>query len=155
MGIVMNIFDFIISAMASSIFIQVLSLLMLGMMLTYLIKTRKHRVKINKEITELRQDVRALAAAALGVGERILKVERQQRQDIPTLNSVASLSKNNENSYEQAINLVQKGAGTDTLVDTCGLSEGEADLVSLLHKINDVAEKNSAAVLAQTQSYVI
>ena len=36
-------------------------------------------------------------------------------------------------SYEQAISLAAKGTGTESLVSCLGLSEGEANLVRLLH----------------------
>jgi hypothetical protein len=36
-------------------------------------------------------------------------------------------------SYEQAISLASKGGGTDRLITYFGLSEGEANLVRLMH----------------------
>ena len=144
----MTIFDFILSQVTILLLIQVSSFLFLSVLLSHSIKTRKQRLNAFNELSELRQDIRTLTSAALGIGERVLKLERQQRLGISSINTVAELAHNNETHYEQAINLVQKGADTDDLVDAYGLSQGEADLVSLLHRINDVAEKNSAAISA-------
>ncbi len=38
------------------------------------------------------------------------------------------------NMYEQAISLVQQGFDANQLVQTCGLSRGEAELVTSLHR---------------------
>jgi len=137
----MNISEFVLTTITFPVLMQLMSLFLLGILLSYLIKTRKQRIKDYHDIKELRRDLRALTTAALGVGERVLKVERQQKGG--NVNNVVKFAQNNESSYEQAIHLVQKGADVDDLVNTCGLSKGEADLVNLLHRINDIGEKKS------------
>jgi uncharacterized protein YceH (UPF0502 family) len=139
----MNVFEFLVTTITFPVVMQFVSLMLLGILLSFLIKTRKQRIKDYHDISELRRDLRALTTAALGVGERVLKVERQQknRKNTSTYNNVTKLSHNNESSYEHAINLVQKGADVNDLVNTCGLSQGEADLVKLLHRINNVSDK--------------
>lgn len=136
----MNVLEFLVTTLSFPIMMQVMSILLLVVLLSYLIRSRKQRVKDYHDISELRRDLRALTTAALGVGERVLKVERKQNNDIPTLNQVVKLTNNNESLYEHAIHLVQKGADVNDLVNTCGLSEGEADLVNLMHRINNIGE---------------
>ncbi|MFV1984947.1 MAG: hypothetical protein ACC657_15475, partial [Thiohalomonadales bacterium] len=75
----MNISEFLLSTITFPVLMQLMSLFLLGVLLSYLIKTRKQRVKDYHDIKELRRDLRALTTAALGVGERVLKVERQQK----------------------------------------------------------------------------
>ncbi|MFV2059301.1 MAG: DUF2802 domain-containing protein [Gammaproteobacteria bacterium] len=139
----MNIFEFLLTTITFPVAMQVVSLLLLGVLLSFLIKTRKQRIKDFHDISELRRDLRALTTAAMGVGERVLKVERQQKNEnsVTNINTVTKLSHNNESSYEHAIHLVQKGANVNDLVNTCGLSQGEADLVDLLHRVNELQEK--------------
>ena len=145
----MNIFEFLLAAITFPVMMQMMSLLLLGVLLSYLIKTRKQRIKDYHDISELRRDLRALTTAALGVGERVLKVERKQKNEnvnnMNTNNKVSKFAHNNESSYEHAIHLVQKGADVNDLVNSCGLSQGEADLVNLLHRINDIDDKKSCA----------
>lgn len=124
--------------MIFSILVQIISVLLLVLVLGYIIKTRHQRVKDYHDIDELRRDLRALTTAALAVGERVLKVERQQNyytQEKPQMDVIPI---NNDPSYEHAIRLVQNGATINDLVLVCGLSQGEAELVSLMHKIEKV-----------------
>lgn len=39
-----------------------------------------------------------------------------------------------ENAYQRAVKMAQKGAGTDTLVEECGISHSEAELIVSMHK---------------------
>jgi len=139
----MTVFEFLLATITLPVILQFMSLLLLVALLTYLIKSRKQRLKDYHDISELRRDLRALTTAALGVGERVLKVERLQNNEIPSNRKVTTFSHNNETSYEHAIHLVQKGADVNDLINSCGLSQGEADLVNLLHRINDVAGKKT------------
>lgn len=63
-------------------------------------------------LTKLNQDLRYLR-------------ERQERLQLR--------GDNNASAYDQAIKLVQRGADVDELINVCGLSRGEADLVIMLH----------------------
>ncbi len=141
----MNIIEFLLTTLTFPVALQIASFLLLSVLLVYLVKTRQQRIKDYHDISELRRDLRALTSAALGVGERVLKVERQQRiknsDNSNNSNNITQLTHNNESSYEHAIHLVQKGADVKDLVNTCGLSQGEADLVNLLHRINNIGDK--------------
>ncbi len=80
----------------------------------------------------LQRDFAALCAGAAGVGERLLGLERQlrrlsERQDQLEVRSVG------ERPYAQAIRMVQRGASAQDLIAACGLSQGEAELVVLMH----------------------
>ena len=114
----------------------------------------------------LQRDLRALANAAVGVGGRVLEIERHQRkrptvvasrdavkQDairkeqqpapasyqpamaVPPVEYYGSPSQ----PYEQAIRMAQTGASTDDIVNLCGLSKSEADLVSMMHRLDKVS----------------
>ena len=101
----------------------------------------------------LQRDLRALANAAVGVGGRVLEIERQQRKrptlvdnqenQSPQINSIAPAPVEFYNSsnqpYEQAIRMAQSGATVDDIVNVCGLSRSEADLVCMMHRLDKVS----------------
>lgn len=98
----------------------------------------------------LQRDLRALANAAVGVGGRVLEIERHQRKRpvvVPTQEQqpavyntadAAPVEYYNSSSqpYEQAIRMAQTGASTEDIVNVCGLSESEAELVSMMHRLD-------------------
>lgn len=128
--------------MASVVVVLILSLISL-----------KHQRKIQEQqslsMQLLQRDLRALANAAVGVGGRVLEIERQQRKR-PTViatservqsksfNSTAPVEFYNSSSqpYEQAIRMAQTGASVDDIVNICGLSKSEAELVSMMHRLD-------------------
>lgn len=94
--------------------------------------------QIDPRIATLQKDMRALTAAAVGMGERVMEIERRQRHlaeqqekpDRPDLFDAAN------QPYEQAIHLARHGANADELVATCGLSTSEAELITIMHRLD-------------------
>lgn len=96
----------------------------------------------------LQRDLRALANAAVGVGGRVLEIERHQRkrpvvvpaqEQSAVYNTAAApveYCNSSNQPYEQAIRMAQTGASTDDIVSVCGLSESEAELVSMMHRLD-------------------
>lgn len=96
----------------------------------------------------LQRDLRALANAAVGVGGRVLEIERHQRkhpvvvpapeQPVVYNSAAAPVEYYNSSSqpYEQAIRMAQTGASTEDIVNVCGLSKSEAELVSMMHRLD-------------------
>jgi len=146
----MNVIEFSLSIITFPVLMQLVSLLFLFVLLSYLVKTRKQRMKDYHDIVELRRDLRALTSAALGVGDRVHRVEKQQKNEkysslnpgkFNAIEKVVTMNAIKDPAYEDAIHLVKNGADVNELVNTCGLSQGEADLVNLLHKITDINTK--------------
>ena len=97
----------------------------------------------------LQRDLRALANAAVGVGGRVLEIERHQRkrpvavsvQEQPEAYNNTAIAPveyyNSSNQpYEQAIRMAHTGANIDDIVNVCGLSKSEAELVSMMHRLD-------------------
>lgn len=95
----------------------------------------------------LQRDLRALANAAVGVGGRVLEIERHQRkrpvvvpvQEQPAVYSAAAPVEyfNSSNQpYEQAIRMAHTGASIEDIVNVCGLSKSEAELVNMMHRLD-------------------
>lgn len=94
----------------------------------------------------LQRDLRALANAAVGVGGRVLELERNQRKR-PSVVKEEHLSPvkssapvefygSSNQPYEQAINMAQTGASVSDIVNVCGLSQSEAELVNMMHRLD-------------------
>lgn len=110
-------------------------------------RQRKQQEEQSLSMQALQRDLRALANAAVGVGGRVLEIERQQRkrpvivtsQEQPVqTQATAPIEFYNSSSqpYEQAIRMVQTGASVDDIVNVCGLSKSEAELVSMMHRLD-------------------
>jgi len=85
-----------------------------------------------EQITLIRKDISALYSGAVGIGKRLTNLERKlrlinNRQDKVELRDV------DQASYDHAVRMVKKGADIMDLVDNCGISKGEAELIKLLN----------------------
>ncbi len=103
----------------------------------FLLAMRYRRLQA-RQIAHLHRDFRALTAAARGVGQRVLEIERRQRNLAERQDQLDLYDAANQ-SYDQAISLVHRGMGVTELVKNCGLSEGEAELIYLLHRLDRTA----------------
>lgn len=85
-------------------------------------------------IDALRVELRALQRpVATGTDERQLRIERQLEQ-LRVRQERLEMQAAESQSYNQAIDWVRRGAGTEELVSKLGLSRGEAELVLALHR---------------------
>ena len=126
-----------------------------GVVLVISLFSIKHQRLLQQEqvvsMLSLQKDLRALANAAVGVGGRVLEIERHQRKrpvivanEEPqvqphTYNTTAApvdYYNSSNQPYEQAIRMAQTGASSNDIVNVCGLSKSEADLVSMMHRLD-------------------
>jgi len=122
--------------------------LVLVLSLFSLKRQRKQQEHQSLSMQSLQRDLRALTNAAVGVGGRVLEIERQQRkrpvivttteeQQSQTYSAAPIEYYNSSNQpYEQAIRMAQTGASVDDIVNVCGLSQSEAELVSMMHRLD-------------------
>lgn len=128
-----------------------LTISVLGFLVVNLFFLRLQQQKNEKQtlkISSLEKDLHALANAAIGVGSRVLKVEREQRNKPAAANATEQVvSAANQNMrvdfynsssqpYEQAIRMAQTGATVDDIMDVCGLSQSEVELVCMMHRLD-------------------
>lgn len=116
-------------------------------------RQRKQQHDQQLSMQSLQRDLRALANAAVGVGGRVLEIERHQRkhpnvvtmrEQSPQLqpkelnsNSTSVDFYNSYNQpYEQAISMAQSGTSIEDIVNVCGISKSEAELVSMMHRLD-------------------
>lgn len=119
-------------------------------LMTSLVLYRQQRKQFQSQavtMQSLQRDLRALANAAVGVGGRVMELERQQRkqpqvvQSVQPTASVAPVAPVevyplSNQPYEQAIQMVHTGASVDDIVNVCGLSRSEAELISMMHRLD-------------------
>ena len=93
-------------------------------------KQSKQQVKINQR---LKEDNRALAKSAVGMGQKVLDTERRLNDVLKKQFAILN-SKPEHPSYDQATRLIKMGASEHDLVTSCGFSHGEAELLLSLNK---------------------
>ena len=122
-------------------------------------RQRKQQKKQELSMQSLQRDLRALANAAVGVGGRVLEIERYQRNNtnleavherpklvpqhqpaaVTTMAAPVEFYNTSNQPYEQAIRMAQTGVNVDDIVNVCGLSKSEAELVCMMHRLDKVS----------------
>lgn len=84
---------------------------------------------------ELGRELHAVSSGSMGVGRRLMDCEKYLHQ---LQGTVDELRQNDPArvSYDEASRLVGLGADIQDLMDTCGISRPEAELVSAMHRRN-------------------
>ncbi|PKM44178.1 MAG: hypothetical protein CVV05_10490 [Gammaproteobacteria bacterium HGW-Gammaproteobacteria-1] len=102
---------------------------------------RRTAARQDAVLRTLQNDLRALCNAAVGMGDRVNQMERRLRQ-VAERQEALGLRQDQLNqedpearSYTQAIKMAHKGAAVDDLIEVCGLSRGEAELVAMMHRL--------------------
>ena len=96
---------------------------------------RRYRCHLDSQklqIENLRNDVRALCAGAVGLGERVSRIDERSRR-IHERQEQLEMRDPGDRSYAQAIRMVQNGATVDEIIKVCEISRGEADLLMMMH----------------------
>lgn len=102
-----------------------------GLMLWRQNKQLKNMLK--ERCDTLGRELHATTSGSMGVGQRLVVCERQLHE----LRSTMDEMRQNDPlrvSYDEASRLVDLGADIDDLMNTCGISRPEAELVSALKK---------------------
>ena len=94
---------------------------------------RKLRTELKGRCEDLGRELHATASGSMGIGQRVVGCERQLHELRGTLDEM----RQNDPlriSYDEASRLVDLGADIEDLMNTCGVSRPEAELVSALRK---------------------
>lgn len=93
-------------------------------------KQKRLQVKLHRRHQE---DMRALSKSAVGMGQKILATERKLADVLKK--QVAILNSQPEHpTYDQASKLIAMGASEGDLINSCGFSHAEAELLLSLNK---------------------
>lgn len=86
-----------------------------------------------QRLKQVEQELAALCSASVGAGDHVVKLEQQVKRIIERQDTL-ELRASSDRPYAQASQLVHKGADIDELVDTCGLTRGEAELLVMMQR---------------------
>jgi len=107
--------------------------------------SRKSHTKIRQlqnEIKQARNDLRALTTSSIGVGSRLLDLERRQRKLATRTENkapVVDLYDSANQPYDHAIHLAQQGKEIDEIVSMCGISQNEAELIKMMNRLEEAS----------------
>ncbi|HET8848545.1 MAG TPA: DUF2802 domain-containing protein [Marinobacter sp.] len=96
-------------------------------------RVRALQATVKSRCDTLGRELHATTSGSLGVGQRLVACERQLHE----LGRALEEMRQNDPlriSYDEAARLVDLGADIDDLMNTCGISRPEAELVSALKK---------------------
>lgn len=124
----------ILSSLAAGLFVSVL------FQLVVVRRVRREQLVLHdlcagagERVHQLEQELAALCNASVGAGEHVLRLEQQMQRIIERQNGLEMRSVG-DRPYNQASQLVNRGANIDELVDTCGLTHGEAELLVMMQR---------------------
>ncbi len=112
--------------------IALCALIAVGMLAWRVRAERRKLADAMVRIGALNGTLSALCAGAVGVDQRISRLEREGR-DLGYRQEAIENQQQGEQPYGEAIQLVQQGAPASRLVEELGLTRNEADLVVMLH----------------------
>lgn len=91
------------------------------------------RTQLRERFESIGRELHATGSGSIGVGHRVVACERQLHE----LRGLMDEMRQNDPlriSYDEASRLVELGADVDDLMNTCGISRPEAELVSALRR---------------------
>ena len=77
-------------------------------------------------------EISALNAGTVGLGSRILKLEKELQTVTAQLDELRAQAQRNT-PYTQAIHLAQRGHDVKSIMDICGVAYNEAQLIVMMH----------------------
>jgi hypothetical protein len=89
--------------------------------------------ELQRRIHSLEQELRALCSASIGAGDHVVRLE-QQVQRITERQDQLELRASGDRPYDQASQLINKGADPEDLMESCGLTRGEAELLVMMQR---------------------
>ena len=116
--------------------------LAVSMMMLFM-QLRRNRAEQGQSIATMQKDLRALCNAAVQVGERLNRFEQElngvkaRQQELGSRQDKLDLAEPEARTFDQAVKMVRKGASVDELVEICGLSRGEAELIAMMHRMDN------------------
>jgi hypothetical protein len=86
-----------------------------------------------QRVQQVEQELGALCKASLAAGDHVVRLERQVERIMERQNAL-EMRLSSERPYRHASELVHNGADIEELVDSCGLTRGEAELLVMMQR---------------------
>lgn len=117
----------------------VLNALLLAGIVMLALYYRRLRIESQRTIQGAQDDLSAMCSAALGMGQRLEWLEDRVRRQTERMEQ-RELTEPMQQSYRQAMQLIDSGADIPTLVEQCGVTRGEAELLENLYRSEHMAK---------------
>jgi len=104
---------------------------------------------LQKELLGLQQEVHAMCRQSLPTRRQeptVLSSSMPAPSPVPA--PIMTRREPASPAYELASKLARKGVGSEELMDTCGLSRGEVDLITILNRMGQEVKDKGLAVSA-------
>jgi hypothetical protein len=93
-----------------------------------------HSLRLAQDrVKQMEQELGALCSASVGAGDHLMRLEQQVRR-INERQNVLEMRSVGDRPYAQASELVHKGADIEELMEACGLTRGEAELLVMMQR---------------------
>jgi hypothetical protein len=99
------------------------------------------------ETPSLHQEIKSVSLSLAALSERLVKLEiqiGQLRDQAGQQTLPLNRGDSEQKSFKVATKLALQGASADEIVELCGLTRGEADLICMLHSSNQVSPNGVA-----------
>lgn len=107
------------------------------------LKKQKHKQQLVNR--RLHEDMASLSKSAVGMGHKVLDTERRLADVLKKQFAILN-SQPEHPSYDQASRLIAMGATENDLVNSCGFSHSEAELLLSLNRKRHVSMPSAKAV---------
>ncbi len=121
-------------------------LITLGFMVARLHSPAVSEGELEQETPNLHQEIKSISLSLAALSERLVKLEIQigQLRDQAGQQTLPLNRDAEQKSFKVATKLALQGASADEIVELCGLTRGEADLICMLHSSNQVSPNGVA-----------
>jgi len=98
-----------------------------------LVEVKEFNSKLFSRLSSLMQDMQSVSSAAVGIDQKVNQIS-QHVHHLDVRQDEIDIREQSEKPVQQAVALIERGADMAEIIDTCGLSEAEADLLFRLHR---------------------
>ena len=94
---------------------------------------------MEKQLKQARNDLKALTTASIGVGGRVLELERRLRRLSEKQKKEVDMYDSANQPYDHAIDLAKQGMEVDEIATMCGISRNEAELIQMMNRFKQAS----------------
>lgn len=111
-----------------------ISIIALAFALISLRRVRQQARETEKLIHKLMRDVAASSSGSVGMGQRLLAMEKRLQSDVKKTEKIDYYNDDEFQPYSQAAQMFKMGMDCDEVARRCGLSRAEASLLEMMQK---------------------
>ena len=107
--------------------------------------TRRSAARVRlmeKQLKQARNDLKALTTASVGVGGRVLELERRLRRlaaEQQQPKQEVDIYESANQPYDHAIDLAKQGMEVGEIATMCGISRNEAELIQMMNRFKQAS----------------